>query len=200
MSNAMPSKINQATSKKMSFARSAFMITITSQKMKPPNVRVQVARAVARNPRRTKPVEKHAIPRSPATNCSAALYGPSANASGARTRLRSREKLQSLSQQPSECLPHTLKKELGSIGTDCCTDYHIGQCANCEVDPVPSAYTTSCIDDLVKLSGDVVDLFRRKVLALPNSIVDRFKALSNARNLGRCEGIIGGALIWDASR
>jgi len=31
-----------------------------------------VARAVAHNPRRTKPVEKHAVPRSPATNCSAA--------------------------------------------------------------------------------------------------------------------------------
>jgi hypothetical protein len=34
---------------------------------KPPNVRVQMARAVTRNPRRTKLVEKGAIQRSPAT-------------------------------------------------------------------------------------------------------------------------------------
>src|SRR5438128_10693678 len=39
----------------------------------PYNGGVQVARAVTRKPRRTKLVEKAAIPRSPATNCYAAL-------------------------------------------------------------------------------------------------------------------------------
>ena len=41
-----------------------------------------MARAVTRNPRRTKPVEKGAIPRSPATNCWAARSGSISSAEG----------------------------------------------------------------------------------------------------------------------
>jgi len=40
------------------------------------NVRVQVVRAVTRNPRRTKLVEKSAIPRSPATNTLGGVANP----------------------------------------------------------------------------------------------------------------------------
>jgi hypothetical protein len=93
-----------------------------------------------------------------------------------------------------------MKKKLGSIRTDCGTDDYVGQCANCEVDPVPSAETIGCIDDLVKSPGDVIDLFRSKVFALPNSILDRLKALSNARDFGRCEGMIGRVVILHACR